>query len=55
VTSRRIFLATLAVGVIVSTLAAEAQQTGKVYRIGVLGPTPVAPSSDEAFRQGLAN
>jgi putative ABC transport system substrate-binding protein len=54
VTSRRTFLATLAVGVIVSPLAAEAQQLEKVYRIGVLGPTPIAPSSDEAFRQGLA-
>jgi putative ABC transport system substrate-binding protein len=35
--------------------AAEAQQTGKVYRIGVLDPTPVALSiaNLDAFRQGM--
>ena len=35
--------------------AAEAQKTGKVYRIGVLDPTPVALSvaNLDAFRQGM--
>lgn len=45
----------MAVGVIAVPLAAEAQQPGKVYRIGFLGnqnPTLGAPSLD-AFRQGL--
>ena len=36
-------------------LAAEAQKTGKVYRIGVLDPTPVAlnVANLDAFRQGM--
>ena len=36
-------------------LAAEAQKTGKVYRIGVLDPTPTALSvaNLDAFRQGM--
>ena len=36
-------------------LAAEAQKTGKVYRIGVLDPTPMALSvaNLDAFRQGM--
>jgi len=34
--------------------AAEAQKAGKVYRIGVLDSTPVAPNTNlDAFRQGL--
>jgi hypothetical protein len=34
--------------------AAEAQKTGKVYRIGVLDPAPAAPNTNlDAFRQGL--
>ncbi len=35
-------------------LAAEAQPAARVFRIGVLGPAPVVPSNDEAFKQGLA-
>ena len=31
----------------------EAQQVTPISRIGVLGPTPIAPSTDDAFRQGL--
>ena len=36
-------------------LATEAQKTGKVYRIGVLDPTPVAlnVTNLDAFRQGM--
>jgi putative ABC transport system substrate-binding protein len=34
--------------------AAEAQKSGKVYRIGVLDPAPAAPNVNlDAFRQGL--
>jgi putative tryptophan/tyrosine transport system substrate-binding protein len=55
VISRRAFLRSVAVSVIAAPLAVEAQQPGKVYRIGFLGngdPTQSAPSLD-AFRQGL--
>jgi putative ABC transport system substrate-binding protein len=49
---RRVFLGSLA-GLIAAPLAAEAQQAGKVYRIGYLsigsGPSP----RTEALRQGL--
>jgi len=31
----------------------EAQQAGKVYRIGYLSPRPGIESPEEAFRQGL--
>ena len=35
------------------TLAAEAQTAGKVHRIGVLDPAPVAPNANlDAFRVG---
>jgi len=46
---------TLAVGILVAPLAAEAQQPAKVPRIGILTPGPLAPRSHlfEAFRQGL--
>ncbi len=49
------FLFTLALGILVAPLAADAQQAGKVYRIGVLGLlTPSEYSSRiEAFRRGL--
>jgi len=43
----------LALGVLVASLAAEAQQAVKVYRIGVLHPGTSHTSSTEAFRQGL--
>jgi len=36
---RRIFLTTVA-GLLATPLAAEAQQAGKVYRVGLLGSTP---------------
>jgi putative ABC transport system substrate-binding protein len=63
VTTRREFIGTLAGGLLAAPLAAEAQQAGKVYRIGYLSPS--SPSDPErlaspfgerglaAFRQGL--
>jgi ABC-type uncharacterized transport system substrate-binding protein len=39
--NRRTFLAGGA-GILAAPLAAEAQQAGKVYRVGYIGPTPVA-------------
>jgi ABC-type uncharacterized transport system substrate-binding protein len=40
---------------VLSPLVVQAQQAGKVYRIGVLDPTPVALSAAnlDAFRQGM--
>jgi ABC-type uncharacterized transport system substrate-binding protein len=49
---RRAFLAGAA-ALLTAPLAAEAQSTGKVYRIGVLSPGPAASPPIEAFRQGL--
>ena len=52
---RRIGLAVvLALSLMLAPLLVEAQQAGKVYRIGVLGPTPISQVTDEAFKQGLA-
>jgi putative tryptophan/tyrosine transport system substrate-binding protein len=39
--------------VLVATLAATAQQAGKVYRIGYLSPRLGIETHDDAFRQGL--
>jgi putative ABC transport system substrate-binding protein len=51
---RRRFLLTSLAGVLAAPFAAEAQQAGKVYRIGFLWDTPaVWPHALEAFRQGL--
>ena len=59
---RRTFLGALAGGLLVAPLAAEAQQAGKVYRVGLIfttspvsemaGPEPVHPLA-RAFVQGL--
>jgi putative ABC transport system substrate-binding protein len=45
---RRVFVRTLALGLLAAPLAAEAQQAGKVARVGYLSPgTEVnAPTSD---------
>ena len=50
---RRAFLGTLGLIVLAAPLAAEAQQTGKVYRIGFLRAGPPPREWVEAFRQGL--
>ncbi len=46
---------TFALGLLVGPLPAEAQQTGKVYRIGWLRFSPKPPTDPPhvAFRQGL--
>ncbi len=51
---RRTFIGTLA-GLIAAPLAAEAQQTTKVYRIGFLGPSSASGQVNrvEALRTGL--
>jgi putative tryptophan/tyrosine transport system substrate-binding protein len=56
VISRRTFLASGA-AVLAAPLAAEAQQAGKVYRVGYLGNSSayLEPDLVEALRQGLRN
>jgi putative ABC transport system substrate-binding protein len=51
---RRTFMATIASGLLVAPLAAEAQQAGKVYKIGILvgGFSPRRPGI-KSFLQGL--
>jgi putative tryptophan/tyrosine transport system substrate-binding protein len=56
VVDRRAFVGTVALGLLAPPLAAEAQQAGKVYRIGVLGLTaadPIEARQWQAFRLGL--
>jgi hypothetical protein len=50
--TRRVFVGSLAGGLVAAPLAAEAQQAAKIARIGYLSPGLVAASL-EAFRQGL--
>jgi putative ABC transport system substrate-binding protein len=51
--NRRAFLCGLTLGTLSAPLAVEAQQAGKVYRIGYLsGASGIGPR-EEAFRQGL--
>ncbi len=53
---RRAFIGTLTGGLLAAPLAVEAQQTGKVARVGVLMPIPpssLLTQSLAAFRQGL--
>jgi ABC-type uncharacterized transport system substrate-binding protein len=52
---RRRLALVLALGILFAPLATEAQQAGKVYRIGVLETRPVALNAAnlEAFQQGL--
>jgi putative tryptophan/tyrosine transport system substrate-binding protein len=52
--TRRVFIRTLAGGLVAVPLAASAQQAAKVARIGYLGADRAAvPHLHEAFRQGL--
>jgi putative ABC transport system substrate-binding protein len=54
VTTRRAFIGSLAGGIVVAPLAAEAQQAAKIARIGYLaGNLAGGPHVAEAFRQGL--
>jgi ABC transporter substrate binding protein len=50
---RRRFLLTSLAGALAAPLAGEAQQAGKVYRIGFLRPGPPPKNFIEAFQQGL--
>ncbi len=50
---RRAFLGTLAGGLLAAPLAAGAQQTGKIPRVGVLTFTEMNSTLREAFGQGL--
>lgn len=52
--NRRTFLCGLTLGTLGLALAAQAQQAGKVYRVGFLWDGPaVFPDAIEAFRRGL--
>ncbi len=52
--SRRTFLAAVTAGLLAAPLAADAQQVGKLYRVGFLWDSPaVFPDAIEAFRRGL--
>src|SRR5690242_15102467 len=52
---RRAFLATIAGGLLAAPLAAEAQEAGRVYRIGFLGNSTAALEANlvGSFREGL--
>src|SRR6202162_1503155 len=52
---RRTFIGVIAGGLLAAPLAAEAQQAGKVPRIGFLGTRTLSDTSPflDAFRQGL--
>jgi len=53
---RRTFIASMVGAILSAPLAAEAQQAGKIYRVGFLWDSPaVFPDAIEAFRQGLRN
>ena len=53
-TSRRAFMAGMVGGVLAAPLAAQAQQAGRVYRVGLLWDSPaVWPHALAGFRQGL--
>jgi len=54
--SAALLIATLALGILGMPLAANAQQAGKVYRVGFLWDSPaVWPHALEGFRQGLCD
>jgi putative ABC transport system substrate-binding protein len=52
---RRTFMALVSGGLLAAPLAAEAQEAGRVYQIGVLPPGPISPRMHlwNAFREGL--
>jgi len=50
---RRVFLGTLVGGLLAARLAAETQQTGKIWRIGYLSPAEAYNPMDEAFERSM--
>ena len=50
---RRIFLGVIAGGLLAAPVAAEAQQTGRMPRVGYLGPGSSSDQFPQALRQGL--
>jgi len=52
--NRRTFLGTFAGGLFAAPLAAEGQQAGRAYKIGMLSATP-APKRAEAFERALGD
>ena len=55
VMERRTFLGVITGGLLAAPLVAEAEQAGKVWKIGFLGPSPSGTGAHlvQAFRQGL--
>ncbi len=50
---RRAFIGTLAAGLLATPLAAEAQQPGKLFRIGILSYLPVTDPVGSRFREAV--
>lgn len=50
---RRAFIAMVGGSILAAPLAVEAQQSGRVYRVGVLSPGTPPPGRLDALRQGL--
>jgi ABC-type uncharacterized transport system substrate-binding protein len=53
VVDRRVFLGVMGLSLLAAPLAAEAQQAGKVWRVGIVGNNPMVPALYEAFKEGL--
>ena len=50
---RRAFISSVTVGLLAAPLAAQAQQAGKVFRVGVLSLGVASTPYQQAFREGL--
>ncbi len=50
---RRAFMATIASGLLAAPVATEAQQPGKIHRIGFLSANPLAGNNSKNFLRGL--
>ena len=53
-TTRRAFLGTLASGLLAAPLSTQAQQAGKVYRVGWVSLSPLTILSDPTYIPGRA-